>query len=119
MEGEKPKLYGDGKNVHEWVNVRDHSDAVWKILTQGKSGERYLIGSDCEIPNIDVVHEILKAFGKDEDYIDWAPDRLGHDRRYAIDSSKLRTELAWQPEHFDFAEGLIETIQWYKENKFY
>lgn len=79
-------------------------------------GETYLIGADGE-KNIDVLHAILKGMGKDENDFDWVKDRPGHDRRYAIDSTKLRTELGWQPQHTNFEEGLAQTIQWYKDNE--
>lgn len=115
--GIKPKLYGDGKNVRDWIHTEDHSSAVWKILTEGKLGETYLIGADGEKNNIDVLRAILVAMGKQPDDFDWVRDRPGHDRRYAIDSSKLRRELGWQPKHTDFAEGLQNTIDWYTENE--
>ena len=115
--GIKPKLYGDGLNVRDWIHAEDHSSAVWTILTKGKIGETYLIGADGEKNNIDVLHAILKAMGKSEDDFDWVKDRPGHDRRYAIDSSKLRHDLGWSPKHTDFEEGLAQTIQWYKENE--
>lgn len=115
--GIRPTIYGDGLNVRDWIYVEDHSSAVWTILTKGKLGETYLIGADCEKNNIDVLHAILKGMGKDENYFDWAKDRPGHDRRYAIDSTKLRTELGWQPQHTNFEEGLAQTIQWYKDNE--
>ena len=115
--GIKPKLYGDGLNVRDWIHTEDHSSAVWTILTKGKLGETYLIGADGEKNNIDVLHAILKGMGKDENDFDWVKDRPGHDRRYAIDSSKLRTELGWQPQHTNFEEGLAQTIQWYKDNE--
>lgn len=115
--GIKPKLYGDGLNVRDWIYVEDHSSAVWAILAKGKLGETYLIGADGEKNNIDVLQAILKGMGKDENDFDWVKDRPGHDRRYAIDSAKLRTQLGWQPQHTNFEEGLAQTIQWYKENE--
>ncbi len=115
--GIKPKLYGDGLNVRDWIHTEDHSSAVWKILTEGALGETYLIGADGEKNNIDVLRAILAAMGKDADDFEWVRDRPGHDRRYAIDSSKLRRELGWQPKHTDFAEGLQDTIDWYASNE--
>ncbi|WP_019128120.1 dTDP-glucose 4,6-dehydratase [Enorma massiliensis] len=115
--GVRPKLYGDGLNVRDWIHTDDHSSAVWAVLTRGRAGETYLIGADGEKNNITVLREILKAFGRDEDDFDWVRDRPGHDRRYAIDSAKLRRELGWEPAHTDFAEGLAETIRWYRENE--
>lgn len=117
ISGIKPKLYGDGLNVRDWIHTEDHSSAVWAILTKGKIGETYLIGADGEKNNIDVLHAILKGMGKDENDFDWVKDRPGHDRRYAIDSTKLRCELGWQPQHTNFEEGLAQTIQWYKDNE--
>ena len=115
--GIKPKLYGDGLNVRDWIHTEDHSSAVWTILTKGNIGETYLIGADGEKNNIAVLHAILKGMGKDENDFDWVKDRPGHDRRYAIDSTKLRNELGWQPQHTNFEEGLAQTIQWYKDNE--
>lgn len=115
--GIRPKLYGDGLNVRDWIHTEDHSSAVWAILTKGRIGETYLIGADGEKNNIDVLHAILKGMGKAEDDFDWVKDRPGHDRRYAIDSTKLRTELGWMPKHTDFAQGLADTIKWYEDNR--
>lgn len=114
--GIRPKLYGDGRNVRDWIHTEDHSSAVWAILTQGRIGEIYLIGADGERSNIDVLRAILAAMGKDADDFDWVKDRPGHDRRYAIDSTKLRRELGWSPKHTNFDEGLARTIQWYTDN---
>lgn len=115
--GIKPKLYGDGLNVRDWIHTEDHSSAVWTILAKGEIGETYLIGADGEKNNISVLRAILKAMGKSEDDFDWVKDRPGHDRRYAIDSSKLRRDLGWVPQHTDFSEGLAQTIDWYKKNE--
>ena len=115
--GIRPKLYGDGRNVRDWIHTEDHSSAVWEILTRGRYGETYLIGADGEKDNITVLREILRAMGRPEDAFDWVRDRPGHDRRYAIDSTKLRRELGWQPRHTDFAGGLAETIAWYRDNE--
>ena len=115
--GIRPKLYGDGLNVRDWIHAEDHSSAVWCILTQGRIGETYLIGADGERSNIQVLRAILEAMGAGPDDFDWVRDRPGHDRRYAIDSTKLRTELGWQPKHTDFSQGLAQTIQWYREHE--
>ena len=115
--GIRPKLYGDGRNVRDWIHTEDHSSAVWEILTRGRYGETYLIGADGEKDNITVLREILRAMGQPEDAFDWVRDRPGHDRRYAIDSTKLRRELGWQPRHTDFASGLEATIAWYRDNE--
>lgn len=115
--GIRPKLYGDGRNVRDWIHTEDHSSAVWAILTRGRIGETYLIGADGERNNLDVLRAILAEMGCDSDDFDWVRDRPGHDRRYAIDSSKLRRELGWMPKHTDFAEGLRQTIAWYRDNE--
>ncbi len=115
--GIRPKLYGDGKNVRDWIHTEDHSRAVWEILTRGRIGETYLIGADGEQSNIDVLKAILAAMGEPEDAFDWVRDRPGHDRRYAIDPTKLRRELGWKPLHTNFADGLAATISWYRENE--
>lgn len=115
--GVKPKLYGDGLNVRDWIHTEDHSSAVWCILTRGRIGETYLIGADGEKSNISVLRAILKAMGKASDDFDWVRDRPGHDRRYAIDSSKLRTELGWVPRHVDFEKGLLSTVEWYRAHE--
>jgi dTDP-glucose 4,6-dehydratase len=117
LSGVRPKLYGSGKNVRDWINTNDHSSAVWTILTKGKIGETYLIGADGEKDNKTVLEMILKAMGKSPDDYDHVKDRPGHDLRYAIDSTKLRTELGWEPKYTDFAEGLQDTIDWYQNNQ--
>ncbi|WP_296009641.1 dTDP-glucose 4,6-dehydratase [uncultured Adlercreutzia sp.] len=117
LSGRRPKLYGDGLNVRDWIHTEDHSSAVWAILERGKIGETYLIGADGEKNNIEVLEAILEAFGLGPDEFDWVKDRPGHDRRYAIDSAKLRAELGWRPSHDDFAAGLAETVEWYRQNE--
>ena len=113
----RPKLYGNGQNVRDWIHTEDHSSAVWTILTKGKLGETYLIGADGEKNNLTVMREILKCMGKSEDDFDWVNDRAGHDLRYAIDSTKLQRELGWQPSRTNFAQGLKQTIEWYENNR--
>lgn len=115
--GRRPKLYGDGLNVRDWIHVDDHSSAVWTILTRGRIGETYLIGADGERNNREVLGAILEAMGKAPDDFDWVKDRPGHDRRYAIDHTKLTTELSWKATHQDFSEALKQTIDWYRENE--
>ncbi len=117
LDGQRPKLYGDGRNVRDWIHTEDHSRAVWTILTKGQIGETYLIGADGERSNIDVLRAILRVMGKAEDDFDWVRDRPGHDRRYAIDPTKLRRELGWEPVHTDFESGLEQTIQWYADHE--
>ena len=109
-------LYGDGLNVRDWIHVEDHCAAVFDVLMQGRAGEIYNVGADSERRNLDLVRSILSHLGKSEDLIQFVPDRPGHDRRYAIDSTKLRTELGWKPLH-DFEKGLADTIEWYRQNE--
>ncbi|MBU9112274.1 dTDP-glucose 4,6-dehydratase [Bifidobacterium ruminantium] len=117
LEGMRPKLYGTGANVRDWIHVDDHSSAVWEILTRGSIGETYLIGADGERSNIDVLRMILRLMGQSEDAFDWVRDRPGHDRRYAIDPTKLRTELGWRPAHTDFECGMQGVIDWYTNHR--
>jgi dTDP-glucose 4,6-dehydratase len=117
IDGIAPKLYGDGLNVRDWIHVDDHNAAVWTIAEKGRSGETYLIGADGEQTNRDVVAAVLRELGQPEDAFELVRDRPGHDRRYAIDSTKLRTELGWTPTYADFASGLKATIDWYRANE--
>ncbi|MCS8574748.1 dTDP-glucose 4,6-dehydratase [Pediococcus pentosaceus] len=117
LSGIKPKLYGAGKNVRDWIHTNDHSRAVWTILTKGKIGETYLIGADGEKNNKEVLELILQEMGQSKDAYEMVKDRPGHDLRYAIDSSKLRSELGWEPKFTNFEDGLRDTINWYKDNK--
>lgn len=117
LSGIKPKLYGNGKNVRDWIHTNDHSSAVWTILNNGKIGETYLIGANGEKNNKEVLELILKEMNMPSDYYDHVTDRAGHDLRYAIDSTKLYKELNWKPKYTNFEEGLRQTIQWYIDNQ--
>lgn len=117
LEGRKPKLYGTGENIRDWIHAEDHSAGVLAILENGKTGETYMIGADGEKTNKDVVELILETMGKDKSAYEQVNDRPGHDLRYAIDASKIRSELGWQPKYTDFKVGLANTIQWYKDNE--
>lgn len=117
LSGSHAKLYGNGRNIRDWIHVDDHSRAVWTILTKGRVGETYLIGADGERSNYDVLQTILKVLGRSPDDFDWVKDRPGHDRRYAIDASKLRRELGWQPLHMDFEAGLRDVVEWYRTHE--
>lgn len=117
IRGIRPKLYGKGENVRDWIHADDHSSAVLTILDKGEIGETYLIGADGEKNNKDVVELILQSMGQPADAYDHVTDRAGHDLRYAIDSSRLRTELGWSPAYQDFGAGLSATIDWYRANE--
>ncbi|WP_323986383.1 dTDP-glucose 4,6-dehydratase [Microbacterium plantarum] len=117
LRGIRPKLYGKGENVRDWIHADDHSSAVLTILDKGVIGETYLIGADGEKDNKTVVELILALTGNPTDAYDHVTDRPGHDLRYAIDSTKLRTELGWTPRYDDFEAGLKATIDWYRENE--
>lgn len=117
LEGRRPKLYGTGENVRDWIHTEDHSSGVLKILEEGKIGETYLIGADGEKNNKEVVEMILEIMGKNSKDYDHVNDRPGHDLRYAIDASKLINELGWQAKYTDFRKGLEDTIEWYKQNE--
>jgi dTDP-glucose 4,6-dehydratase len=117
LRGERPKLYGAGENVRDWIHADDHSSAVLTILEKGAIGETYLIGADGEKNNKEVVELILTTLGQPADAYDHVVDRPGHDLRYAIDSTRLRTELGWEPRYVDFEAGLAATIEWYRDNE--
>ena len=117
LDGQRPKIYGTGHNVRDWIHAEDHSSAVWTILQHGRIGETYLIGADGERNNLDVVALILAHLGRDPDDFDLVADRAGHDLRYAIDSTKLRDELGWRPSYPDFEAGLARTIEWYRDHE--
>ena len=117
IDGVRPKLYGTGENVRDWIHVEDHNSAVWSIIDKGRLGETYLIGADGEKDNKTVIELILELMGQPSDAYDHVNDRPGHDMRYAIDASKLRTELGWEPRYTTFEDGLAATIDWYRANE--
>ena len=117
LEGRVPKLYGNGLNVRDWIHTEDHSSGVLTILEKGKLGETYLIGADGEKNNKEVIRLILELMGKNPNSYQHVSDRPGHDKRYAIDASKLMGELEWLPKYTDFKSGLNDTIKWYQENE--
>ncbi len=117
LQGEKPKLYGQGTNVRDWIHVDDHNDAVVTIVEQGRLGETYLIGADGERNNREIVETLLEIMGRPADWYDLVSDRPGHDLRYAIDSSKLRTETGWTPQYRDIRAGLEATVGWYRDHE--
>lgn len=116
LNGKKLPVYGDGLNVRDWIYVLDHNYAIETVLEKGKIGEVYNIGAKNEMTNIEIVRLILKHLGKGDEMIEYVKDRPGHDRRYAIDNTKIETDLGWTPE-FSFESAIGETIDWYLNNK--
>lgn len=117
LEGKKVPVYGDGLYVRDWLYVEDHCRAVDMVLQKGKAGETYCVGGlTDDINNLEVIKKIIKILGKDETVIEYVKDRPGHDRKYAIDWSKIKNELGWEPQH-TFDEWLEKTIEWYKNNE--
>lgn len=117
IDGGVPKVYGDGLNVRDWIHADDHSSAVLRILEQGRVGETYLVGADGERNNLQVVTALMGLFGRSPEEIEFVTDRAGHDRRYAIESGKLRLELGWSPRFQDFEAGLAATVDWYRAHE--
>ncbi|MGH0591622.1 MULTISPECIES: dTDP-glucose 4,6-dehydratase [Bacillus] len=115
LEGKKLPLYGDGLNVRDWLHVTDHCSAIDVVLHKGRIGEVYNIGGNNEKTNIDVVEQIITLLGKTKKDIAYVTDRLGHDRRYAIDAQKMKNELGWEPQ-YTFEQGLQETVEWYEHH---
>ncbi len=117
LEGKKVPIYGNGMQVRDWLYVEDHARAVEAVLLKGKIGETYVVGGQTEdIPNIEVVRKIIALLGKDESAIEHVKDRPGHDVRYAMNWTKIKTELGWEPQH-DFDTWLEKTVEWYKNNQ--
>jgi dTDP-glucose 4,6-dehydratase len=117
MEGKKVPLYGDGMNIRDWLYVEDHCDAIWTVLNKGKMGEVYNVGGNNEITNRVITETLIREMGKKwDDCVTYVKDRPGHDRRYAIDASKIKNELGWSPK-YRFEQAIKTTIQWYKDNE--
>ena len=119
LRGDRPKLYGAGENVREWTHVDDHNAAVHLILSGGRIGETYLIGSGDERSNRQIMQLILELMGQDPNSYDHVTDRPGHDLRYSNNTAKIRAELGWQPRYGDFPAGLAATIDWYRKNEWW
>ena len=117
LEGRKVPLYGDGKNVRDWIHVEDHAEGIIAAMEHGRPGEIYNLGADNERSNLEMTKMILELLGRGEEMIDYVPDRLGHDRRYAIDSTKASSELGWSATRSAWPEALDRTIAWYKDNE--
>jgi len=117
MEGKKVPLYGDGLNVRDWLYVEDHCDAIWTVLTKGRLGEVYNVGGNNEITNRVITETLIREMGKNwDEVVTYVKDRPGHDRRYAIDATKIKTELGWEPK-YRFEQAIKTTIRWYQENQ--
>lgn len=117
LDGLRPKLYGDGLDVRDWIHTEDHCSAIWAVLTRGRRGETYLVGADGERDNLTVLRSILRLMGRNPDDFDHVRNRPGADRRYALDAGKLRRELGWRPVRTDFEAGLARTIDWYRAHR--
>lgn len=115
LRDEPLPVYGDGMQVRDWIHVVDHAEALWAVLTRGVVGRVYNIGGEAEVANLEIVRSILTFLGKPESLIRFVTDRLGHDRRYAMDISRMRSDLEWAPRH-RLTEGLAETVAWYRGN---
>ncbi|MFD7458608.1 MULTISPECIES: dTDP-glucose 4,6-dehydratase [unclassified Streptomyces] len=116
LDGGRVPLYGDGRNVRDWLHVEDHCRALLRVLLAGRAGRVYNIGGGTELTNLRLTRLLLDAFGAGPERIERVPDRKGHDLRYSVDSGRIRRELGWRPRH-SFAEGLAATVDWYRDNR--
>jgi len=116
--GLKAPVYGSGKNIRDWIYVQDHCEALWTVLQKGRAGEVYNISAGNEYDNLTLVKKVLELMGKDESFIEFVEDRPGHDLRYSLDSTKIRSELGWRPK-FNFDEALKFTVEWYLKNEWW
>jgi len=116
LQGNKIPVYGKGENIRDWIYVEDHCEAIYEVFNRGKVGEKYNIGGECEVKNIDLIKKLLELLGGSEDLIEYVNDRPGHDLRYSIDNAKIRKELGWVPK-YTLEQGLEKTIDWYKNDR--
>jgi dTDP-glucose 4,6-dehydratase len=116
VEGKPLPVYGDGMHVRDWIFVLDHCSAIDMVLRKAESGSIYNVGGNHDVPNIDIVRKVLEIVGKPESLITYVKDRPGHDRRYAMDSSRIQKDLGWEPGH-TFDEALEATVKWYLDNR--
>lgn len=116
LQGNKIPVYGKGENVRDWIYVEDHCEAIYEVFNRGRVGEKYNIGGECEVKNIDLIKKLLELLGGSEDLIEYVTDRPGHDLRYSIDNAKIRSELGWTPK-YNLEKGLEKTIEWYKNDR--
>jgi dTDP-glucose 4,6-dehydratase len=116
LQGNKIPVYGKGENIRDWIYVEDHCEAIYEVFNRGKVGEKYNIGGECEVKNIDLIKKLLELLGGSGDLIEYVNDRPGHDLRYSIDNAKIRTDLGWVPK-YTLEQGLEKTIDWYKNDR--
>jgi len=116
LQGNKIPVYGKGENIRDWIYVEDHCEAIYEVFNRGKVGEKYNIGGECEVRNIDLIKKLLEILGGSEDLIEYVQDRPGHDLRYSIDNAKIESELGWSPK-YTLDKGLEKTINWYKNDR--
>lgn len=117
LRGNKIPVYGKGENIRDWIYVEDHCEAIYEVFNRGKVGEKYNIGGECEVKNIDLVKTLLNLLNASEDLIEYVQDRPGHDLRYSIDNAKIKSELGWSPK-YSLESGLEKTIKWYRNDRF-
>jgi len=117
IQGNKIPVYGKGENIRDWIYVEDHCEAIYEVFSKGRVGEKYNIGGECEVKNIDLIKKLLELLSGSENLIEYVQDRPGHDLRYSIDNAKIRSELGWSPK-YTLEKGLEKTIEWYKDDRF-
>ena len=117
LQGNKIPVYGKGDNIRDWIYVEDHCEAIYEVFSKGRVGEKYNIGGECEVKNIDLIKKLLELLSGSENLIEYVQDRPGHDLRYSIDNAKIRSELGWSPK-YTLEKGLEKTIEWYKDDRF-